>query len=193
LPLMTGNEVQTDSFGGDMEFVVVQHRNNPNKAGGPSSTLVLENKDANWDVIPDGMHGELTFNSSYPTFDYTFEATGLVNDGVYSLIYYADKPDRFVDWGGNNPGILIGTFTANGSGDIPLEFRSVELGMDLPSPNDANIDQYDYCTGTGDNYDTCHGAKIWLVPSSDYTAPGLTAWNPATYLFETDLINYIDL
>ncbi len=36
LPFETGNEVQTDSFGGDMEFVVVQHRNNPNKDGGPA-------------------------------------------------------------------------------------------------------------------------------------------------------------
>ncbi len=35
LPLATDNKVQTDSFGGDMEFVVVQHRNNPDKVGGP--------------------------------------------------------------------------------------------------------------------------------------------------------------
>lgn len=38
LPIETGNIVQTDSFGGDMEFVVVQHRNNPTKLGGPEAT-----------------------------------------------------------------------------------------------------------------------------------------------------------
>ncbi len=39
LPIETGNNVQTDSFSGDMEFVVVQHRNNPTKLGGPEAEL----------------------------------------------------------------------------------------------------------------------------------------------------------
>ena len=33
LPWNTGNEVQTDSVGGDITFKVVQHRNNPTQAG----------------------------------------------------------------------------------------------------------------------------------------------------------------
>ena len=33
LPLTTGNEVQTDSLGGDVTFNVVQHRNNPTQSG----------------------------------------------------------------------------------------------------------------------------------------------------------------
>ena len=36
------------------------------------------------------------------------------------------------------------------------------------------------------------GAKLWIVPNSDFTTGGLTAWNPDNYLFETDLIIYCD-
>ena len=45
-----------------------------------------------------------------------------------------------------------------------------------------------------DNFGLCQGAKIWLIPSSDYDneTKKLTAWNPTTYLFETDLITYDD-
>jgi hypothetical protein len=66
--------------------------------------------------------------------------------------------------------------------------------MDLPSYPDANIDKYDY-SGAPDYYEHAHGAKIWLVPSTDYSAEAkkMIAWNPSAYLFETDLIAYIDL
>jgi hypothetical protein len=69
--------------------------------------------------------------------------------------------------------------------------------MDLPSANDWNMSaDANYCGGanTFDYYATCKGAKIWLVPTNNYDAGAktLTVWNPSTYLFETDLINYND-
>lgn len=165
------------------------------------STVVLENKDTSWDPIIESegneIQGTLTYNLVSPTFEYEFEAEGLTASTEYSLIYYADKPDRFVDWGGNNPGVLIATFTTDSDGDIPLTTGSENLAMNLPHVDDANNDEYDYCKtvangGTDDMYDLCHGAKIWLVPSTDYSEPALTVWNPTTYLFETDLITYDD-
>jgi len=51
--------------------------------------------------------------------------------------------------------------------------------MDLPDPADCNAGL---------------GAKIWLVPSSDYNAGtcSMTDYNEANYLFETHLIWYDD-
>jgi len=152
------------------------------------STLELSSKDANWDVTSD-MKAYLTYELVSPEFNYDLTATGLMPNTEYSLIYYADKPDRFVEWGGNNPGKLISTFATDENGSYTGS-NSVNLGMNLPSPNDANIDEYNYCDSDG--YTLCNGAKLWIVPSSDYTEPALTAWNPNTYLFETNLITYSD-
>jgi len=160
-------------------------------------TLMLENKDSsNWTVIEDGIQGTLVYYSSGPEFKFKFNATGLDNNTGYSLIYYADfdtGADRFAVWGGNNPGALIANFTTDGSGDIPATWQSVELNMNLPCHPDANIDVYDY-SGPPDNYTHAHGAKIWLVPSTDYSASAckVTTWAPDEFLFETDLIWYTD-
>ena len=164
-----------------------------------SNTLTLENKDFSsvpYIVISGGPGATLLYNSSGPEFEWSLEATGLLVDGAYSLIYYADMPDRFVDWGGDNPGALIADVVA--SGGVISASGITDLGMNLPCYPDANISEYYYGTittvsgYTGDNYATGYGAKIWLVPSSDYTEPALTAWNPVNYLFETDLISYTD-
>ena len=71
---------------------------------------------------------------------------------------------------------------------------SPDLGMDLPHPDDANGYHYDY-TQVPDLYNNATGAKIWLVPSSDYDAGAkkVTAWSPDDFLFETDLITYDDI
>ena len=160
---------------------------------GISQKLILENKNPDtWAIEDDETFGILTYNASGPTFNYSLTAQGLAISTEYSLIYYADKPDRFVDWGGDNPGALIGSGTTDGSGNLTIS-GNPNLGMDLPSEPDANMDitEHDYC-GTPDLYLHCTGAKIWLVLSGDYSAPKLTAWNPTTYLFETDLITYND-
>jgi len=159
------------------------------------SSLTLENKTVTpsppWPIIPDGTEGTLDYNSTGGKFEYRFSATGLENSTEYSLIYYADMPDRFAVWGGDNPGALITTFTTGTSGNIAATAGSVELNMGLPCPPDANISEYDYCVLDG--YVHCNGAKIWLVPSDCYTEPEVTTWAPSRFLFETDLIWYDDI
>jgi hypothetical protein len=167
-----------------------------------ATELVLENKDSGWNVVSeDGIYGVLEFDDEGTTFDYEFIAVGLTPSTEYSLIYYADKTDRFVNWGGNDPGALLGTGTADSSGSLILG-DTIYLGMNLPSEPDANIDEYDYCES--DDYENCHGAKIWLVPTDAlpevYPHPNpeesgwrIPFWNSEVQpkiLFETDLITY---
>jgi len=164
------------------------------------SSLTLENKNASWQPITgDGIYGILNYNSAGLTFDFSFSATGLTPSANYSLIYYADKPDRFVDWGGDNPGALIANFTTDGSGNIAATAGSVELNMDLPCDPDANIAEISYC-GAPDYYTNCYGAKIWLVPTGylPSTWPNDGSWMNwnativSKILFETNLITYDD-
>lgn len=162
-------------------------------AGDYDSSLLLENKDADWNVIGgDSIQGTLEFNSVGATFDYRFTATGLAAD-TYTLIYYADQGgDRFGEWGGN-PGVVIGTWSAS---ELAAGVAaSPNLNMDLPSSPDANICEHNYCIAP-DNYSNCHGAKIWLIPTSALTGGSslpVQAWPPTdSWLFETDLIWYDD-
>lgn len=154
----------------------------------------LENKDSAWaPIIGDGIGAAFGYNNSGTEFVFGLSATGLANDTEYSLIYYADTEDRYVDWGGDYPGALIATFTTDGSGNIAATSLSVDLGMDLPCPPDANAYFYDY-TLSPDNYADMTGAKVWLVPSSAYDAGNkkVISWAPTTFLFETQLVNYDD-
>jgi len=159
-----------------------------------TNTLTLENKDSSWAIIKsDGIGGTLGYNAVGSTFDWGLQATG-ITDGTYALIYYADySGDRYGTWGGDSPGAVIATVTAT-SGVISTS-GSVDLGMDLPCPPDANQFEHDY-SGTPDFYANAHGAKIWLVPTSALTsgtALPVTAWPPTNdWLFETDLIWYDD-
>lgn len=157
--------------------------------------LYLYEKDpSDWSIVDDGAWGKMKFNLAGPTFDFNFNGKGLEPNTEYSLIYYADKPDRFVNWGGNNPGKLIANGTSNEDGNIHLG-DSIDLGMDLPHSDDANADisNHDY-SGAPDFYATATGAKIWLVLSEDYDKDNtkMIAWNPEKYLFESDLITYDD-
>ncbi len=163
-----------------------------------SPTLILENKNpADWSVIADDTAGTLHYALSGSEFEYNFRATGLEGEEVvgYALIYYADYEERFDDWGGDNPGAVIGYFKTDGNGTILTVSGSVDLGMDLPCPPDANMYEHNY-TEPPDEYANAHGAKIWLVPTSALTEsmPELPVivWAPATFLFETDLITYND-
>jgi len=168
------------------------------------STVKLENKNicpegatsSNcWQPITtDETEATLTYELAAPTFNYEFEATGLTAGEEYSLIYYADKQDRFTNWGGDNPGALIATFKADEHGNIPKQTGSINLKMNLPAPGDWNGSaEANYCVAP-DNYDLCRGAKIWLVPSTEYdSSTKKVKWtNPGSYLFETDLITYDD-
>lgn len=199
------NAPQTDRVMGDIQFYAVQARNNSgftcanyNPQFPGTRTLTLEDKDASWKVISNSTHGTLVYNTAGQKFTGTFEATGLAVLTNYALIYYADKDPRFQSWGGDNPGAVIKTFNTDGSGNIGSINIDVDIGIDLPESPDWNINPApDYCDNNNgfDDYNTCAGAKIWLVPTSDLTSDStlpLDAWNPSTYLFETDLINYND-
>jgi len=155
--------------------------------------LYLYEKDpTDWSIVEDGAWGKMKYNLSGSTFDFVFNGHGLQPNTDYSLIYYADTENRFVEWGGDNPGALIATGTTNPGGQLHLA-DSIDLGMDLPHPDDANKDMHDY-SGAPDYYAHEHGAKIWLVPSEWYDEDELrvTDWYPDEFLFETDLITYDD-
>ena len=162
------------------------------------TTLTLCEKGTDWKCVSSGATATLEFGTVNPEFDYTLTASGLVASTEYALIYYGDKDPRFNLWGGDNPGKVISTFTTDGSGNYNSGSQSVDLGMNLPSLPDWNINPSpDYCDlhNGFDDYEHCKGAKLWIVPVSDLTsgpALPLTAWHPATYLFETDLITYFD-
>lgn len=160
------------------------------------STVELSTKNTTDWTITDTSKATLTYELMSSKFNYEFEATGLVADESYSLIYYADESDRFENWGGANPGKLIATLTADSDGNISAE-GSKNLGINLPHSNDWNSTaDANYCNNTeGDNYNLCRGAKIWLVPSEYYNSSEKTvvSWtNADSYLFETDLIVYTD-
>jgi len=165
--------------------------------------LILQNKDhggggGSWDPIidtPDDIHGVLQYNKAGAEFEYHLTATGLATTTNYSLIYYADQEERFHYWGGDNPGAVIGTFATDATGNIGPVAGSVDLGMNLPCPPDANMYDVDYCVRDG--YDHCYGAKIWLIPTTqlDTGDVPVVGWPPDTggvWLFETDLITYTD-
>lgn len=99
-------------------------------------------------------------------------AEGDVEAG-YVLIYYADALDRF----------------ANPEEAILVEGNSFPY---LPYNADMNsefADEYDYCELDG--YDTCHGAKIWYVPSNAIFSGGALDWTRASeFYFESSLIQY---
>lgn len=133
---------------------------------------LYEKNPSDWKIVSGGAWGKMTYNQSGPTFDYVFNGHGLQSNKSYSLIYYGDP------WPGNNPGALIASGVSNSDGNIHLG-GSIDLGMDLPAPADANYPI---------------GAKIWLVTSADYDAGStkMIAWNPTQYLFEHNLITFDD-
>jgi hypothetical protein len=144
--------------------------------------LVCKNPDT-WTRVNDTTFGTLVYNTSGPTFDFNFTATGLT-DGAYSLIYYANP------YPGNFPGALIGTGVAAG-GALTIT-GSDNFDMDLPTPPDSNM--LVAHNVPPDNYAHAYGAKIWLVPSECYDAntKSVIVWSPTRFLFETDLITYTD-
>lgn len=86
----------------------------------------------------------------------------------YELVYYKDNSDRFA-----NPATAIAI--ADVVGNLPYE-------------EDGNAGEYDMCDVEG--YTTCHGAKIWYIPSGAVNE-GVIDWGQASeFYFETNLIQY---
>ena len=159
-------------------------------------TLILEDKNSAW-IARTGTSpkAELTFDPVNPTFKGTLTIDGLSGD--YALIYYPDQADRFdpLKWNGEG-GIVIKKFTTTGGHDVIS--LDEEIGINLPKSTDWNVNPIpDYCDlhNGFDNYTHCKGAKLWIVPTSDLTGGNslpLIDWDPAAWLFETDLIVYSD-
>jgi hypothetical protein len=143
-----------------------------------------------WEIVEDGAWGKLKYDIRGPTFDFHYNGHGLELDTDYSLIYYADP------WPGDNPGALIAIGTTNHGGNLHLK-GSIDLGMSLPHPDDANYEDPGGDPGTpGEPQQPFPfgGAKIWLVLSSDYdhVEERMVNWNPGEYLFEHALMTYED-
>ena len=119
-----------------------------------------------WELLPAG---------NVATIEYTLvgsELTAEVTDGSlvgYTLVYYKDSSDRF-----SSPAKVI-----------PME----DVTLNLPYEDDQNADEYDYCG----EYVTCHGAKVWYIPTDSFDTEGTVDWSRASeFLFETRLIQYGD-
>jgi hypothetical protein len=151
--------------------------------------FLYEKEPVNWTIVHPGAFGRLKYEMSGPKFCYVFNGHGLEPDIEYSLIYYADP------WPGNHPGALIDSGIPNNGGNIHLA-GCIDLGMDLPHPDDANYESVCGDPNTPGNPPTPYpcGAKIWLVTSDDYDADNtiMDGWHPAEYLFEDATISYDD-
>ncbi len=129
-----------------------------------ATVLTLHEKTGvpDWDIVPGGAWGYMTYNLSGSTFNYAFSATGLKQANTsYSLIYY---PEPQTTW--PHPVTVIdNSGMSDGSGNLSLT-GSYEFGADL------------------------NNAKIWLVLSGDIVGGSLSGWQPTEYLFEHNLITY---
>ncbi len=115
-----GNEYQGDTLTFNIDLKA-QQENAPEITSG---TLLLENKDASWNIVKgDGIWGVLKFNVSGATFDYNLKTTGLNNSLSYNLVYY-DTTEHVID--------TLGT----PSGGIITKSASINLSQDL---NDVKI------------------------------------------------------
>lgn len=121
-------------------------------------------------IVDGGASGKLMYKYE-PKPMFVFNANGMA-PGEYSLISYAEP------WG--NPVNVLGTGAVGEDGTVHIAGKSLDLICNS------------YPTLSSDEYSGT-GSKVWLVPSADLsTTDDVTtfiAWNPNTYLFETELIN----
>lgn len=129
---------------------------------------VVEFGSAPWELLPDGDTAVVKY--TIVGGEFSAEVIEGAKEG-YELIYYKDNSDRF-----NEPARArtIAEVTAS--------------GKNLPYDNDGNADEYDYCE-IGE-YLTCHGAKLWYVPSTALAGNEIDWAQAGDFLFETGLIQY---
>lgn len=118
-------------------------------------------------------------------FSYRIDTTSNL-DG-YIVVYYPDVSATGTDDPGKKPWNINNAVII---GDVTDVWITSDLSIGLPDVNDynANPDEGDsYCNGENgyDYYEHCSGAKIWLMPASEFGS-----WSPEDWLFETDLIAY---
>lgn len=145
---------------------------------GVQASLTLENKNpTTWAPIEgDEIGGTLTYNTSGSTFIYSFTGKVPQPSTGYCLIYYADP------WPGDgktqSTGMDINCGSSGANANLFLSGNQ-NLGTDLPNLDDQNYPG---------------GAKLQIVLDADYDNANdkMTGWNPSSYLFELNLINYDD-
>jgi len=123
-----------------------------------------------WEVL-NGANNKVQVEYTIVGDEFSAVAKPHLTSEQYVLIYYADAKDRFV-----NPekAILVEDVLGN-----------------LPYIEDENAEgnTYNYCLTN--EYDTCHGAKIWYVPNTAINGDKTLDWSRASeFYFESSLIQY---
>lgn len=127
---------------------------------------IVDFEDVKWDINESGNIATVEFTIVGDEFSAEIVSGELSG---YELIYYKDNSERF-----DNPAQAT---------------KLADIEGNLPYSTDGNADEYDYCT-TGE-YDTCHGAKLWYVPSDAIDGSDNLDWSRADeFLFETALIQF---
>jgi len=144
-----------------------------------------------WPVLNEKTRsGKLDYSLWGEKFKFSFSGHGLIPATNYTLIYYPDP------WPGDKGLICLGSGqstpdkakgkgkgkSGQKGGNIAIHGK-VDMVAGLPVPTDANYNP----TGSSGAV----GAKIWLVLTDDVNCTGtpqMVKWNPASYLFEYNLI-----
>jgi hypothetical protein len=144
--------------------------------------LVAKNMAAGWVESPDLGIGRF----SYPNHgaDLQFNAVNLSKvPAEYALISYRE-PATETDFSTTLHNVLkVGKSDKNGTLKMKIGTGSFLNHLICNS----------YAVDAPGDYQNITGAKVWLVPTSDLTinrngTAVFTAWNPDSYLFESDLI-----
>ena len=148
-----------------------------------------------WSIFPDKERwGRLDHSLWGDKFKFSFSGRGLPPEKNYTLIYYPDPwpGDKLICLGSGKTTPAKGKGKGHGKsgqkgGNIEIH-GVVDIGTSLPADYDKNFNPMSPSGAVG--------AKIWLVLSEDVQCPTATVaskmlnWNPASYLFEYNLIVY---
>ncbi len=132
------------------------------------SELTLTKKDTEtWETIDD------TITIGYTLVGDEFHVTG-VSEG-YTAVYYKDAVTELEDR------------LASPQAFIPID----EVIGNLPYVDDGNnLEETNYCQDP-DNYKTCRGAKIWVIPDEAVLEENGIDWAlMSEFYYETELIQY---
>ena len=136
--------------------------------------------------------GRLDYSLWGEKFKFSFSGRGLPTEKNYTLIYYPDPwpGDKLICLGSGKTTPTKGKGKGHGKsgqkgGNIAIH-GDVDIGTSLPADDDKNSNPVSPSGAVG--------AKIWLVLSEDVLcsagASKMLNWNPASYLFEYNLIVY---
>ncbi|HEY94522.1 MAG TPA: hypothetical protein G4O15_06240 [Dehalococcoidia bacterium] len=122
------------------------------------------------------------------------------NDKPNNLYLYEKDSNWDIVWDG-----AWGKLTTNKAGNVKFNGKRIEPGCEYalivytdPWPGDPITIIGTDVANKGGNVNIkgelgpVTGVKIWLVPADDVTETGMTAWNPAEYLFEHNLFTIPD-